>query len=83
MSADVLQLRLSPHHSIDLVRLPKSRRFRIVFAERQGVQRRAFVEISFDDAMRIAKFLAAGSAVPETIDGDLTMPATSIIKDDE
>lgn len=55
---DVLVLHLSRHHSLDLVRLPKSRRYRVVFAERWGVQRRAFVEISFDEALTVAKFLA-------------------------
>jgi len=55
---DVLVLQISRHHSLDLVRLPKARRYRVVFAERWGVQRRAFVEISFDDALTVAKFLA-------------------------
>lgn len=55
---DVLQLYLSRHHSLDVVRLPKARKYRVVFAERFGVQRRAFVEISFDEAARLALFLA-------------------------
>jgi hypothetical protein len=56
--SDVLVLQLSRHHSVDLVRLPQSRKYRIVFAERWGVQRRAFVEISFEEALTVAKFLA-------------------------
>lgn len=56
--SDVLQLNLSRYHSLDVVRLPKSRKYRVVFAERFGVQRRAFVEISFDEAARLALFLA-------------------------
>jgi len=55
---DVLQLNLSRYHSLDVVRLPKARKYRVVFAERFGVQRRAFVEISFDEAARLALFLA-------------------------
>jgi len=57
--SDVLQLQLSRFHSLDVVRLPKSRKYRVVFAERFGVQRRAFVEISFDEAHRLALFLAS------------------------
>lgn len=56
--SDVMQLNLSRHHSLDVVRLPKSRKYRVVFAERFGVQRRAFVEISFDEAAKLALFLA-------------------------
>lgn len=55
---NVLIVRLSRHHSLDLVRLPQSRKYRVVFAERWGVQRRAFVEVSFEDALTVAKFLA-------------------------
>ena len=55
---DVLQLSLSRYHSLDVVRLPKARKYRVVFAERFGVQRRAFVEISFDEAAKLARFLA-------------------------
>lgn len=58
-TSDVLQLNLSRYHSLDVVRLPKSRKYRVVFAERFGVQRRAFVEISFDEAHRLALFLAS------------------------
>jgi hypothetical protein len=58
-SPDVLVLKLSQYHSLDLVRLPRSRKYRLVFAERFGVQRRAFVEVSFDQAMTVAKFLAS------------------------
>jgi len=36
----------------------QSRRYRVVFAERWGLQRRAFVEISFEEALTVAKFLA-------------------------
>jgi len=57
-NSDVLVLQLSRYHSLDLVRLRKSRRYRIVFAERWGVQRRAFVEVSYDDALAVARFLA-------------------------
>lgn len=57
--SDVLQLQLSRFHSLDVVRLPKSRKYRVVFAERFGVQRRAFVEISFEEAHRLALFLAS------------------------
>jgi hypothetical protein len=56
---DVLSLALSKHHSLDLVRLPESRRYRVVFAERFGVQRRAFVELTYDEALVVAKFLAS------------------------
>jgi len=56
--SDVLQLSLSRYHSLDVVRLPRARKYRVVFAERFGVQRRAFVEISFDEAARLARFLA-------------------------
>jgi hypothetical protein len=55
---NILQIQLSKWHSLDLVRLPKSRKYRIVFAERFGVQRRAFVEILFEEARAIALFLA-------------------------
>jgi hypothetical protein len=55
---DVMIVQLSRHHSLDLVRLSQSRKYRVVFAERWGVQRRAFVEVSFEDALTIAKFLA-------------------------
>lgn len=55
---DVLQLTLSRYHSLDVVRLPKARKYRVVFAERFGVQRRDFVEISFDEAARLALLLA-------------------------
>lgn len=55
---NVLVLRLSKYHSLDLVRIPTTRKYRVVFAERWGVQRRAFVEISFDEALTVAKFLA-------------------------
>lgn len=57
-SSDVLVLHLSPYHSLDIVRVPTSTKYRIVFAERWGVQRRAFVEVSFDEALVIAKFLS-------------------------
>lgn len=58
-SDDVLILHLSPYHSLDLVRVPHTQKYRIVFAERWGVQRRAFVEVTFEEAGAIAKFLGA------------------------
>ena len=61
-SDDVLVLHLSPYHSLDLVRIPTSRKYRIVFAERWGVQARAFVEISYEDAAEVARFLGASDA---------------------
>jgi hypothetical protein len=60
-SDDVLIVQLSPHHSLDLVRIPSTQKYRIVFAERYGVQRRAFVEISYEQACEIAKFFSAGN----------------------
>ena len=74
-SPDVLVIRLSQYHSLDIVRLPKTRRYRIVFAERFGVQKRAFVEVSFEHAMTAAKFLASIGypAVPEELD-ELPLP---------
>lgn len=56
---NVISIKLSAYHSIDLVRLPTSRKYRVVFAERFGVQRRAFVEISFEEALHLARFLAS------------------------
>lgn len=56
---DVMSIWLSGHHSLDIVRIPKSRKYRIVFAERFGVQRRAFVEINFDQAIALARFLVS------------------------
>jgi hypothetical protein len=74
-SPDVLVLRLSQYHSLDIVRLPKNRKYRIVFAERFGVQRRAFVEISFEDAMSAAKFLASiGSSTDDDNDEPDKLP---------
>lgn len=61
-SDDVLILHLSPYHSLDLVRVPSTQKYRIVFAERWGVQRRAFVEVTFEEANAIAKFLGASDA---------------------
>lgn len=58
-SDDVMSIWLSGHHSLDIVRLPRSRKYRIVFAERFGVQRRAFVEVSFDQALALARFLVS------------------------
>lgn len=60
-SDDVLIVHLSPHHSLDLVRIPTKQAYRIVFAERFGVQRRAFVEISYEQAREIAKFFDASN----------------------
>jgi len=85
--SDVLVLQLSRHHSIDLVRLPGSRKYRVVFAERWGVQRRAFVEISFEEALTVAKFLANIEDGMRATDPDdpptdperpLTVPPTAI-----
>ena len=59
-SPDILIVHLSQYHSLDLVRVPSAQRYRVVLAERWGVQRRAFVEISYDQARQIADFLAAG-----------------------
>jgi hypothetical protein len=56
--SDILQIQLSASHSLDIIRLPKSRKYRVIFAERSGVQRRAFVEISFEQSLKLAKFLA-------------------------
>ena len=56
-SDDILIVHLSPYHSLDLVRVPTTQKYRIVLAERWGVQRRAFVEISYAQAVEIAKFL--------------------------
>lgn len=58
-SDDVLILHLSPYHSLDLVRIPTAQKYRIVFAERWGVQRRAFVEVTFAQAREIAAFFGA------------------------
>ena len=79
--SDVLQLNLSRYHSLDVVRLPKSRKYRVVFAERFGVQRRAFVEISFDEAAKLALFLANiedSIRIPEDFDPptDPSRPST-------
>lgn len=58
-SPDVMSIWLSGYHSLDIVRVPKSRKYRIVFAERFGVQRRAFVEVTFDQALALARFLVS------------------------
>jgi hypothetical protein len=57
-SADILIVHLSPYHSLDLVRVPSTQKYRVVLAERWGVQRRAFVEISYEQARQIADFMA-------------------------
>lgn len=57
-SPDILIIHLSPYHSLDLVRVPSTQKYRVVLAERWGVQRRAFVEISYDQAQQIAAFMA-------------------------
>ena len=69
-SDDVLVIHLSPYHSLDLVRISTTAKYRIVFAERWGVQRRAFVEVSFDQALAIADFFAdgRGKVVAEIVD---------------
>lgn len=53
-----MQIQLSAHVSLDVVRLP-GRRYRIVFAQRYGVHKREFVELSYEDALVVARFLAA------------------------
>lgn len=58
-SDDVLILHLSPYHSLDLVRIPSARKYRIVFAARWGVQQRAFVEVSYEQAREVARFFGA------------------------
>lgn len=58
-SDDILIIHLSPYHSLDLVRIPSSRKYRIVFAARWGVQQRAFVEISYEQAREVAQFFSA------------------------
>lgn len=54
---DVLSIWLSGYHSLDVVHLPKQRKFRVVLAERFGVQRRAFVEINYEQAVQLARHL--------------------------
>lgn len=56
--SDILELLLSDTHSLDIIRHPKSRKYRLIFAEKNGVQRRTFVDISFEQALKLAKFLA-------------------------
>jgi len=58
-SDDVLCIHLSDYHSLDIVRLPATKKYRIVFAERYGVQRRAFIDINYEDANTISRFLAS------------------------
>jgi hypothetical protein len=70
---DVLQIKLSQHHSLDVVRLQKQRRFRIVFAERFGVQRRSSVEITFENALQLAKFFVVIDNGMDS-DGPITTP---------
>jgi hypothetical protein len=55
---DTLHIKLSPHHSLDLVRFPESRKYRIVFTERLGVHHMSFVELNYETALAAAKFLA-------------------------
>lgn len=74
-SDDVLILHLSPYHSLDLVRIPSARKYRIVFAARWGVQQRAFVEVSYEQAREVAQFFGASSETLAAI-GDPS-PATS------
>jgi hypothetical protein len=66
--SEVLQVPLSKHHSLDVIRLPDERKYRIVFAERFGVQRREFVEVSFEEALRVALFLASVDDRIRTLD---------------
>lgn len=58
VDSDTLELQLSDVHSLDVIRHPKGRKYRVIFAEKSGVQRRAFVDISFEQALKLAKFLA-------------------------
>jgi len=76
-SDDILIVRLSRYHSLDLVRVPTSKKYRIVLAERLGVQRRAFVEISYEQAGEIAKFLNDGASdgIVEAIPDPAAPPA--------
>ena len=66
-SDDILILHLSPYHSLDLVRIPSLRKYRIVFAARWGIQQRAFVEISYEQAREVAKFFGANDETIATI----------------
>lgn len=76
-SADILIVHLSPYHSLDLVRIPTTQKFRVVLAERWGVQRRAFVEISYEQAQQIASFMAESSPeIAAIADPSLHEPAT-------
>ncbi len=65
---EVLQVRLSQHHSLDIVRLPDERKYRIMFAERFGVERRQFVDITFDEALRVSLFMASVDDRIRTLD---------------
>ncbi|MEX2717473.1 MAG: hypothetical protein Q6370_014325 [Candidatus Sigynarchaeota archaeon] len=75
-SADVLILHLSPYHSLDLVRIPSARKYRIVFAARWGVQQRAFVEVSYEQAREVAMFLGASDETIAAI-GDPSPPLSN------
>lgn len=54
---DVLQVRLGPLASLDVVRQRDDKIFLVVFAERGQVQRRTIVKIHFDQAVALGKFL--------------------------
>jgi len=77
--SDVLVLHLSQYHSLDVVRLLASQKYRVVFAERWGVQRRAFVEISFEQALAIARFLANIGVQPADPNESPTNPGRPIV----
>lgn len=75
-SDDVLIIHLSPYHSLDLVRIPTTQKYRIVFAQRWGVQQRAFVEVSYEQAREILKFFAASDEVAVIADPSVA-PSTT------
>ena len=61
---NLLQLKLSPRHSVDLVRLPERQRYLIVFAERDAFNNRVFADISYDEAAEAAAFLLGKEPEP-------------------
>jgi hypothetical protein len=75
-SPDVLIIHLSPYHSLDLVRIPTTQKYRIVFAQRWAVQQRAFVEVSYEQAHEIIKFFEAADDVAVIADPSIA-PSTS------
>lgn len=73
-SDDVLIIHLSDYHSLDIVRLPKTRKYRVVFAERYGVQRRAFIEVDYEAALAISRFLATVFNPGQQIVDEIELP---------